>query len=353
MSVMNPHPQSPTDKDKSLLPISLAVLVSHAVFIAWALFFESSQPPKPSFIPRKVVVQTVNLSPQSIAVAEQPLALAPKVESPVQAIESMPEEEEVMDEAPTPPVPPTPSPPAPPKPAQKAESKPEPKSEPKPKPVEPKKAPPKPAPKTEPKKTPPKKEEKKAPVPPKKSETPKKEPSKPKTTTPPATPKNDEAEQKKKAVAEEQAKKAKQNELLAKAQERIAKISKSADKAGADKRASVSLTNVPQAITSLHVDNIAIAGNTSTMSAQELSYRDELAGRLKLLLKLPEVGEVKLKLTLDSSGKVNKVVVIGSESTANKAYIEKTLPTLTFPAFGTNFGSEDKHTFSITLSNEL
>ena len=89
------------------------------------------------------------------------------------------------------------------------------------------------------------------------------------------------------------------------------------------------------------------------MGDHEVSYRDELANRLKLLLRLPEYGEVKVKLTIERSGKIAKVLIISSESSANRKYIEKTLPGLTFPQFGTRFGDVDQYTFSITLGNEL
>jgi hypothetical protein len=56
---------------------------------------------------------------------------------------------------------------------------------------------------------------------------------------------------------------------------------------------------------------------------------------------------------LDRSGKVFSVVIVSSESVANRKYIEKIVPTLTFPGFGSNFGSVMQYTFSITLSNDF
>lgn len=62
---------------------------------------------------------------------------------------------------------------------------------------------------------------------------------------------------------------------------------------------------------------------------------------------------MKIKLTLDKSGSVVKVAIVSAESAVNKAYVEKNVATMSFPPFGTNFGNENQHTFSITLSNEL
>lgn len=88
-------------------------------------------------------------------------------------------------------------------------------------------------------------------------------------------------------------------------------------------------------------------------SSGEISYRDELASRLQLLLKLPEMGKVQLKLTLSKTGKFVKLVIVSSPSAINKQYIEKTVPTLTLPGFGEQFGGGSDHTFSITLTSDL
>jgi len=72
-----------------------------------------------------------------------------------------------------------------------------------------------------------------------------------------------------------------------------------------------------------------------------------------LLLRLPDYGDVKVNLTLDRTGKVFKISVINAESVANRKYIEKALPEMSFPEFGTNFASAAEYTFAITLSNEI
>lgn len=161
------------------------------------------------------------------------------------------------------------------------------------------------------------------------------------------------AEKQKKIDAEQQAVKIRQQKLLSQAQESIAKIDKSRDKVALAKSSSSgSSFSSPGAISSLQIDALPEGGGQK-LSDHEISYRDELAGRLKLLLKLPEYGEVKVKLTLERSGKVAKVVVVAAESAANRKYIEKTIPTLTFSAFGSNFDHAAQFTFSVTLTNDL
>lgn len=105
---------------------------------------------------------------------------------------------------------------------------------------------------------------------------------------------------------------------------------------------------LPKQLGALAVDSL----NATGLSLHEQSYQEELAARLKLLLKLPEYGIVKLKLTLSRAGKVTLVEIVSSDSQANRTHIQKSLPTLTFPAFGDNFGKEMAHTFSITLSSD-
>lgn len=142
-----------------------------------------------------------------------------------------------------------------------------------------------------------------------------------------------------------------QQKLVAMAQESIAKISGSSDK-GAPKRENVTLSAVPHTIGGLEVDALAVPKGAPAISHREMTYRDELASRLKLMMRLPEYGDVKINLTLDRTGKVLKVEIVSTESKANRSYVEKTLPGLTFPSFGANFESAAQYTFPITLSNE-
>jgi colicin import membrane protein len=168
-----------------------------------------------------------------------------------------------------------------------------------------------------------------------------------------------EAAQKQKELQQQQEKEAaqkqerqRQQKLIAEAQESIAKIGAVRDTVTPGKGGSPSLTAVSSIPISLHIDAMPAVAGAPELSFKEVAYRDELAGRLKLFLKLPEYGDVKVKLTLERSGKVVKVVVDSAESATNKKYIEKTLPTVSFPPFGSNFGSDAQYTFSITLSNE-
>lgn len=378
--------------DSSLLPISGAIVVFHCLILVWAIFSNQPKPPSKILAPR-LVVQTISLSPPETIIASKPIANLSSLQSSSTEDVSKENHEEILEE-------PVHKPeekevaeliaeelkePKPvlkqpdkekPKPKPKQESKPLPKSTPK---SEPKKENRKqPAKKTQTKKAEPKQPEKKKSTPPKKAPEPKK--SEPKKSIPPKenpapkkVPKKEKpvkstedkelqkkrkAEEQKKLAerqkreAEEQAIKAKQQSLVAKAQERIAKIAQTRDKITPGKGSEISNTVTPEAITSLQIDALP-SSNAAPLSEREVSYRDELAGRLKLLLRLPEYGEVKIKLTLEKSGKIAKVVVVNSESSANKKYIEKTLPTLTFPAFGNRFENAEQYTFSITLSNEI
>ena len=140
----------------------------------------------------------------------------------------------------------------------------------------------------------------------------------------------------------------KQQALLAQAQESIAKIRGGRATIDANQNAPRADLQIPQlTLTAMATDD------TAGWSAQELSYRDELAGRLKLQLKLPEYGGVKLKLTLLRSGQVAKVKIVEAGSQRNRSYVENQLPTLLFPPFGTHFGQEPEYTFAITLNNDF
>jgi len=157
-------------------------------------------------------------------------------------------------------------------------------------------------------------------------------------------------EEQKKKEAEQQALKAKQQKLLSEAQERIAKITQTRDKLTPSQSSQTLSVSVPS-IASLQIEAISEI-EAPQLTGREMSYRDELAGRLRLLLRLPEYGDVKIKLIVERSGKVAKVEIMEAESQINRKYIEKTLPSLSFPAFGNNFGSAQSYAFLITLSNE-
>lgn len=167
-----------------------------------------------------------------------------------------------------------------------------------------------------------------------------------------AAKKKQEVETTKKKEAEQLAEQVRQQKLLADVQESIAKIGGNRDKVTPNKTGSRALAALPNAITSLQIDTLPAAKGGPSLSPREMTYRDELAGRLKLSLRLPEYGDVKVNVTLNREGKVVKLVIVNAESQANCKYIEKTLPGVSFPAFGNNFASAAEYTFSITLSNE-
>ena len=143
-----------------------------------------------------------------------------------------------------------------------------------------------------------------------------------------------------------------QQKLVAAAQERMAKITGSRDTT-ASKSTGKGFSSLPHAIASLEIDSLSTLSGGPSLSPHEMTYREEIAARLKLLLRLPEYGDVKVNLTLDRTGKVFKIAIVNSESAANRKYIEKVLPEMSFPGFGTNFASAPQYTFAITLSNEI
>ena len=373
--------------DTSLRYIVPIVLAAHVVLMFFMKFQSDLDPPyKPK---EHIIVTTVQIGEKSPSPAKkvtvrqtpppepEPIAPpAPKVEEAPEPIEEI--AEEIIPE-PEPELIPEPEPE--PEPAPKPEEKPAPKKEPK---KEPKKTPtPLKEAKKEikatkkesaPKKTVVQAEKKK---PEKKStDTKKKEIKKPVAETEPkkkaSVEKKDKAPPKAKAESDSKPKvsdtpkidpkveaakaavKAKQQELLKSAKESIAKIDKSPHKITSSDISDNTNRIAPARIEKLEIDALPSGGSAgTTFTTRELGYRDELVHRLKLMLRLPEFGEVKVQLTLERSGHVAKVVIVSTESSANKKYIEKTLPTISFPGFGDNFSSQSQYTFLISLSNDI
>lgn len=327
--------------DPSLRLILPFVLAVHVILIIWAALFAPVIPPLIKPVEQRLIVKTVSLQPQEPPrpMPKQEVAL---VEEPPQVIqETIPEplvEKTTVIETPLEPIP------------QLIEV-------PKPETIPPKKTPEikKPTPKKEvvqkeKAKVPPKKEQK----PIAKKETVKKPDPKPVAQVNKTPPKKVQPPVKPKVDARAEAVKTQQRKLLAQAQENIAKISQSRDKITAVKTSASSLPGpkIPGPVDKLQID--ALPGvELKALSKSETSYCDELASRLKLLLRLPEYGAVKVKLTLDRTGQFIKVSVVSAESNANRNYIEKTLPTMRYPSFGGNFGELGQYTFVITLSNDL
>lgn len=290
-------------KDHSLRTIVPVVLLLHVLLIVWILQF-STDIEKP-VVPKRLTVTSVKLAPKTAP--QKPAAPASPVVQKVEEPVFVPEPVEVK---------PTP--------------KPEPKPQPKPQPKPETKAPPKVEPK--PKATP------KKPAPPPKKVV----KAEPKKAPAPAKPKEPAPQAKAPSPVDE-----KKKNLLNQARETIGKINLKNDKTVATAPLN---THLPQRIESLSIDQLNIE-TTSSMGAHEVAYRDELAGRLKLLLKLPEYGTVKLKLTINRKGQVMKVQILNSESVKNQKLIEKTLPGLTLPPFGSQFAGMEQFTFTITMSN--
>lgn len=336
-----------TYRDKSIKPVALTVIVLHVLLVLLMIYYAPA-PVKKNKNREKLVVKTLKLQPY----IETPAAptLKPETviaEAPPQVVENLKEEvqekeiPEVITEPPpvaepalpTPAPAPVPSPvvpkekpklikkstlvsakpipiPPPPIPKEKPTPKPQPAAKPIVKPA------PKPASKPIPKK-----------------EVTKSEPVKSVQIDPKI-----EAERKRK------------QDLLAKAQGNLAKLnSKPSSTPASQVNNTIAL---PKQLGELSVDNLQFDEPGSTLGVRERGYRDELASRLKLMLKLPEYGIVKLKLTLNRLGKVIKLEILSSESSLNRKHIEKSLSSLSFPPLGDNFAKEKDHTFQITLSSD-
>ncbi len=97
----------------------------------------------------------------------------------------------------------------------------------------------------------------------------------------------------------------------------------------------------------------SIALKIDGLAEKDMGYEEMLVSHLKLLLKLPEIGNVILDLTLDRMGKVKKIVIIGAASSPNKKYIEKTLSALQLPPFGIYFKGCSERTFRLELRGEI
>lgn len=306
-------------KDRIFLIITAAVLLMHAL-VFLSLNFTLLPPPPP--LAKKLLVTTVKLkpspSPPPLPKVKETLALTEENKPPPPQIEIQPEKEVEVKETPPP--------------TQKIkEKKPPLEIQPK-KEVKVKKSSPPPQPiASKPK------------VKNKKDTVVKNLKAKPALTKP--SEKKPPAPVLSKIDPKEEAIKASQRKLLAKAREKTNKIDLAQDKLIAT--ASLENPGAPSRIETLHIET------TASLSEKELSYRNELAHRIKMLLKLPQYGDIQIKLTVDRSGNVLNMQVLTSESKENKSYIEKTLPKLKMPSFGDHFGGDVQQTFTITMSNEI
>lgn len=325
-------------RDHSFFIIALVVIALHLLFVLFS--YVTFTNPIQKSLRQNVVVKTVQLNPKLEPVSTATIEKIPSIQQqplpppplPTEAAPSKVETTPVVKDPPKPIEKPAPKP-APP-PLKKAEVK-----KPEVKPVPPK-------PKVEPQKpTQAKKPQTLAPV--KKAETP---PPKPKAPEIDAKALAAEKAKQQAIAAAEEAARQKQQQLLSKAKESLAKMGETKDKINLNSSISLSDTSIPQRIQSLQIDALPAMGGIS-LGSQEIRYQDELGARLKQALKLPDYGTVKVKLTLEKSGKVSQIEVT-STSDKNKKYIEKTLPTLSFSPFGSQFSGAEQYTFMLTLHND-
>lgn len=326
--------QKYSKKDVLLYWIAFVVVLGHLLGLWMSSLSFSTKVPEH----QKVIVKTVQLNPRQQEFNPHSVKMEPQLpveQIPVPVQQAIPEPEVKQEPVKKPaPVPQQKAQP------EKKEVKkvPAPKAKPKPAPA------PKPAAK---KNTQAKKTEAQAPV--KKEAVKKKVEAKKEPTAQEKAAKEAERIHQKEVAAA----KAKQQELLAKAKANVAKIGQSRNAIASTSIASLDETSIPQQLANLQIDSLPVGSAVSgELTAKEASYRDEVGVRLKLALKFPDYGSVKIKLTLNRAGKVASVSVVSSESDKNKQYIEKTVPTLIFPAFGTRFEGASQYTFSVSLNSD-
>ncbi len=156
-------------------------------------------------------------------------------------------------------------------------------------------------------------------------------------------------------AAAQEAARQKEQALLAKAKETLAKMGETRDKmSSSSSSVNLEAAALPQELGVLQVDALpwGETGSSGEWGTKEISYSDEVAYRLKMALRFPDYGAVKIKLTLDRTGRIVKVETVQSESSKNKAYVESKIPTLLFPSFGQRFQGVQQNTFVITLQND-
>ena len=315
--------------DRSWTVVICLVLAFHGVFIVWVYSFDMQRQP----VVKPLAIQTVRLEPKSFSRSVPPAPPAPPMQ--------------ILAEASPPLPPPTPAPTP---------------DIPKEKPIS---IPPKPVPTTA------------APTPPVKKKEPKKEPPPPKPSKPapkikaPVKTEKTEAEKKLEKAAKaqlekmelEKAKKlekerlaakreaeqiqAKERELLAQAQETLAKISSASGKLPLTAPQIQPQNSLPNYIDTLQTDQFSWQNRENS---ENMSYQNQIAFKLKKTLRFPEYGSVKIKLTLARSGRVEKLEILASASVKNKIYIEQALPALLFPTLDNS--EAGPNTFIFLLNNE-
>ena len=100
-------------------------------------------------------------------------------------------------------------------------------------------------------------------------------------------------------------------------------------------------------------EKVKAAPRQMQLAIDQGSYEEELAERLRLLLKLPEWGSVRVALTLNREGVVCGVEILSAQSETNRDYVISRLERTTLAPFGQHFGGQRQHTFTLTLNNEL
>lgn len=140
-----------------------------------------------------------------------------------------------------------------------------------------------------------------------------------------------------------------EQQLIDKAKKSLAKLNGTST--GSSKASASTIAAAPGLLEDLQVDAKAV-GVENGLTPDQMGYCEEMVSRLRLQLKLPEIGEVKIRLTVDRSGKVLGVKTVSAASAINQAHIEKVVPKLSFPPFGSHFGVDKEKSFLLVLCND-
>lgn len=142
-------------------------------------------------------------------------------------------------------------------------------------------------------------------------------------------------------------------QLLQKAKENLSKALSTTATSSIKQEQTAASKTAPKLIGELKSDTLIAQADSLSGNTRETSYQEELVSRLQTQLQLPEYGTVDIELTLERSGKFIKLKVLRDESVSNRRYIEKNVPTMRFPHFGSSFEGKAEFTFVIRLSNAI
>lgn len=149
-------------------------------------------------------------------------------------------------------------------------------------------------------------------------------------------------------------KKIQQQQKVAQARQSLAKIDELRKQTNSSSVSSLDSKELPQLIGHLEVDSLSASPSNLKVSSDlhKSTYQEQLVKQLESYLRLPEYGTLQLRLELSCAGQVVRLHIIKSENNKNQIYIEKTLPSLLFAPFGSEFEGAKTSIFTLTLRNK-